>query len=298
MPHHGDAFEAYRYSPPAPVTLPKLLLGLLIIVICWFAVTLVVLLPVVWMTGGNIDMIFQDRIGILSMLVSFAGIWIGVWAAQRFVFREPLRRLLGVGETLAWPDFWKGCGAVVITSILSEILLYIVNPEMARTSIDLRTWLTMLVPLALLTFVQTSAEEVLFRGYLLRGLANRFRSAWIWALLPGLAFVSLHMSPSISLNDFLLVLASIGSLTAALTLVVYLTGNLGAGFGMHFANNFFAFALIAHQDGMGAFSLYRGGSIENLESGALTIAVVSLVCVALTVLLLVHRASPLCVRRG
>ncbi|WP_245482785.1 CPBP family intramembrane glutamic endopeptidase [Mesorhizobium sp. M7A.F.Ca.ET.027.03.2.1] len=89
---------------------------------------------------------------------------------------------------------------------------------------------------------------MLFRGYLLRGLANRFTSPVIWALLPALLFTSLHWSASSSPAINACVLASIAAFALLLTLVVYATGNLGAAFGAHLGNNLTGFLLISHQD--------------------------------------------------
>ncbi|TGR73492.1 CPBP family intramembrane metalloprotease, partial [Mesorhizobium sp. M1C.F.Ca.ET.189.01.1.1] len=68
-----------------------------------------------------------------------------------------------------------------------------------------------LVPIVLLAFLQTSSEEMLFRGYLLRGLACRFRRPLIWAVLPGLLFTSLHWNTASTLAINASVLVSIAA---------------------------------------------------------------------------------------
>lgn len=294
----SEAFEAYRLSPPKPVTLPRLLVGLFIVMACWLALSIVLIIAASIVSGGNFETVLQTRPGTLGIFASFAGIWVGVWLAMRFLHREPIGNLLGVGGKLATGDFWRGFGAVVATSVLSEVLLYAVWPEMTRGSISLQQWLLYALPVFVLAFVQTSSEELLFRGYLMRGLANRFRSPWIWALIPGLLFLALHFTPQMDVLDVLLLVASIGALTVALTIVVYVTGNLGAAFGMHMANNLFAFLLIGHQSDFGQFALYNGAPVDGdlpLQK-FLILAAISLVCVGLTVVLLLHRASPLRVR--
>ncbi|RVC56341.1 CPBP family intramembrane metalloprotease, partial [Mesorhizobium sp. M4B.F.Ca.ET.088.02.2.1] len=198
------AFERYRRSPNARTTPLRLLFGTAIVVLFWMATTLAVLLGgtyafVVWRAstggtaaGGPVQDFLASPEGILTALVSFAGIWIGLWFAMRFVHREPLAALVGDSRRVSWPGFLKGLIAVLITSLLSEILLYWLQPEIARGAIGLSTWLLFLVPIVLLALLQTSSEEALFRGYLLRGLANRFNNPLIWAGLPLLLFSALH----------------------------------------------------------------------------------------------------------
>ena len=289
-------FEVYRSLPPDPVTLPKLLAGLLVIGGCWLGVCLVILIPAIFIMGATIDSFFRSEGGVMALFATFLGIWLGVWLAMRFLHREPLGNLFGATGEISGADFWKGFAAVFLTSVLSEVLIYLVHPEFWRSAIGLPSWLVLLVPVTVLCLVQTSSEEILFRGYLMRNLASRFRSPWVWAVLPAIAFVAMHCSPDMTMADLILVVLSIGSLTVALVLLAYLTGNLGAAFGIHFGNNLFAFLLVAHQDEFGAFALFRGAPIDQIGEGygkVLLLGAIAMFCVGLTLLLLLSRASPL-----
>ncbi|MFK0692182.1 lysostaphin resistance A-like protein [Mesorhizobium sp. IMUNJ 23033] len=303
------AFERYRRSPNDRTNLPRLLLGSAIVVLFWVATTLVVLLGgtyafVAWrasMAGSApIGRPVQDFLaspeGILIALVSFAGIWIGLWIAMRWVHGEPLSALIGTSRRVSRQGFLKGLAAVLITSLLSEVLLYWLQPEIARGAISLPSWLLFLVPIVLLAFLQTSSEEALFRGYLLRGLANRFRSPLIWVLLPVLLFTALHWSSASSLAINACVLVSIATFALVLTLLVYATGNLGAAFGAHLGNNLTGFLLISHQAGYNSFALFNAKPLEGpgwTTWDAVLIAAIGIVSSLLTVLLLLHPRSPL-----
>ncbi|UVK57014.1 CPBP family intramembrane metalloprotease [Mesorhizobium sp. AR02] len=297
------AFERYRQSPNARTTLLRLLLGTLIVVVLWGATTAAVLIGgtrlfFAWQTAASSGMegFLASPIGILTALASFAGIWIGLWIAMRWVHGEPLSALLGASRRVSWPDFLKGLVAVLITSAVSEILLYLLEPGIARGTISLSSWLLFLVPIVALTLLQTSSEEVLFRGYLLRGLANRFRSPLIWALLPGLLFTSLHWSSASSPAINACVLVSIAAFALLLTLVVYATGNLGAALGAHLGNNLTGFLLISHQESYNSFALFTARPLEGpgwMMSDAVLIALIGIACSLLTIVLLLHPSSPL-----
>ncbi|MEI9422664.1 CPBP family intramembrane metalloprotease [Mesorhizobium sp. Cs1299R1N1] len=298
------AFERYRNTPNARTTLLRLLLGTLIVVLFWGATTAAVLLGgthvyFAWQaTASPYDMegFLASPIGILSALTSFAGIWIGLWIAMRWVHGEPLSALLGTGRRVSRPDFLKGLIAVLITSALSEILLYLLAPGLARGTISLSSWLLFAIPIVALTLLQTSSEEVLFRGYLLRGLASRFRSPFIWALLPGLLFTSLHWSGGSSAAINACVLVSIAAFALLLTLMVYATGNLGAALGAHLGNNLTGFLLISHQQSYNSFALFTAKPLEGpgwMMSDAILIALIGIACSLLTIALLLHPRSPL-----
>ncbi len=303
------AFERYRQSPNEWTTLPRLLLGTAITVALWVGMTLAVLFGgtyfyVIWqasiggspLAGGAVQNFLASPQGVLTALATFAGTWLGLWIAMRWVHGEPLTALVGASRRVSWSGFLKGLVAVLITSLLSEILLYLLQPEIARGAISLSTWLLFLIPIVALTLLQTSSEEALFRGYLLRGLASRFNSPFIWALLPGLLFTSLHWSSSSSAAINACVLASIAAFALLLTLLVYATGNLGAAFGAHLGNNLTGFLLISHQESYNSFALFNAKPLEGpgwTTLDAMLIAGIGIVCSLLTILLLLHSRSPL-----
>ncbi|MDX8479108.1 CPBP family intramembrane glutamic endopeptidase [Mesorhizobium sp. VK24D] len=300
------AFGRYRRSPNEKTTLPRLLLGTVIVVFFWLAMTGLVLFVgtyayIVWrLPGPSTGQYMQDflasPVGILTALVSFAGIWIGLWVAMRFVHGEPLAALIGADRRISRGGFLKGLVAVLITSLFSEVLLYWLQPEISRGSIAFPSWLSFLVPIVLLTFLQTSSEEALFRGYLLRGLASRFASPLIWGALPGLLFTALHWSPASTLAINACVLVSIAAFALLLTLLVYVTGNLGAAFGAHLGNNLTGFLLISHQQSYNAFALFNAKPLEGpgwTNWDAVLIAAIGIVSTLLTMLLLLHPRSPL-----
>lgn len=303
------AFEMYRQTPSGRTGLPRLLAGSAIVAAFWMAGTVAALMGgsyvhAHWLAASGAGLpaggIAQDFIatpaGVLTALASFAGIWIGVWVAMRLVHREPLAALLGNARRVSWNGFAKGLAAVAITSLLSEVALYMLSPGIGRGTISLSSWLVFLVPIVLLTLLQTSSEELLFRGYLTRGLAARFRSPLVWGLLPLLLFTSMHWSPASGLAINLSVLVSIFAFALVLLATVYATGNLGAAFGAHLANNLFGFLLISHQESYDAFALFTAPALEAAGwtgSDALFIAAIGIAASGLTALLLLHPRSPL-----
>jgi membrane protease YdiL (CAAX protease family) len=298
----GKAFGRYRHSAGERTTLPRLAFGTIIVVLAWLLVTLAVVFSGFYLSERydlGVDTMggfMETRFGVLISLLTFSGIWIGAWLAMRFVHREKLFALFGAARRISWSDFAKGLIAVLITSVISEIAIYVMAPDIQRTAIGWGTWLAFLLPILFLAFIQTSSEELLFRGYLLRGLAHRYRSPLVWGLLPALVFTCLHWNLGAPLAMNLCVLASIGAFAALVTALVYVTGNLGAGMGAHFANNLAGFLLISHESALSSFALYRGKPLETIvwtPGSALMIALIGLVCSALTLLILVHPRSPL-----
>ncbi len=296
------AFKSYRSAADGITTLPRLIVGVILIVICWLLVTVVVIFSGFYISDAyhtgfsSMGGFMGTRLGVLTSLLTFSGIWLGAWLAMRFVHKDRLRALFGAARRISWSGFAKGLIAVLITSLLSEILIYAIAPQIERTQIAWGAWFLFLIPVLFLTFVQTSAEEILFRGYLLRGLAHRYASPLIWGVLPAALFTCLHWNAGAPLAMDAVIIVSIGSFAALLTVLVYATGNLGAGMGAHFGNNLGGFLLISHESALSSFALYSGKPLEEIGwtgSAATLIALIGVVSCALTLLLLIHPRSPL-----
>ncbi len=299
------AFERYRRSPNEKTTFWRLVIGTIVIAACWFGATLGIIFGSAWVLPqlgedfsalDPMQMMLGSPFGLFITLFTFSGIWIGAWIAMRVVHKEKLAALFGNSRLIARSAFCKGLIAVLLTSLLTEAAYFAIMPDIVRGPISFGLWALLLIPIALGAFIQTSSEELLFRGYLQRGLANRFRSAIVWGVLPTIAFTALHWNPSSVLAMNIGVVISIGAFAALLALLVYRTGNLGAAMGAHLGNNFVGFALISHDQTLGGLALFQAPPLDSLAwtpAETATVAGISVLSILATWLMLLHPSSPL-----
>ena len=248
MPLQGPAFAAFVAPARRRPALWRLLLGLLIAVLVWIG-ALAFLLPV---AGGEGR---EDPVAaLLAYLGSFAGLAAGVILAAGLLGRRGPATLIGPGGLRA-RGF--GAGAAFVLALLGAATLagaLLGQPPVRR--MDVSSWLGAL-PLALgALLVQTSAEELFFRGYLTQGLAARFRAPVIWLGVPAVLFGALHWAPAVHGPNAGLVAAQAGLIGLILGDVTTRRGNLSLALGMHFANNAVALLLIAQPgpfDGLALF---------------------------------------------
>jgi len=156
----------------------------------------------------------------LVLLATFFFMGLGAVMAAA-IHRRGLASLIGPFRP-ACRSFSRTVLRVGAIFLVTGFIVSLFIAEDPTPHLPLTKWLSYL-PLALpLLLVQTGAEELLFRGYLMQALAARFKSAIILV-------------------------------AADLTRI---TGNLGAAIGFHFTNNFFALFLVSVQGEMSGLSLY------------------------------------------
>lgn len=112
-------------------------------------------------------------------------------------------------------------------------------------------WLPVAVPALLL---QTTTEELAFRGYLQQQLAARFPSPLVWMLAPAVLFGLVHYRADAGENALLLMAwAALFSLIASD--LTARSGTLGPAIGLHFAFNAAAIFFLAQDADLSGLAL-------------------------------------------
>lgn len=250
-----DAFVAPARRHPA---LWRLALGVVFGVVIYLVFVVGAVLGVSAVIGDGALSAFQtgdfldQPVTTLILLFSFLGMALAALIVALMLHRRGLGSLIGPLDP-ALRDFGLTV-LVVFATYLPAILLWTVAYE-PQPNLAPRVWGSFLPLTILALLIQTGAEELVFRGYLLQQLAARFAWRLIWFWLPAIAFGLIHFDPSKGAAAWMLILPPMlfGVLAADLTCR---RGNLGAAWGFHFTNNFVAIALISTKGTITGLALY------------------------------------------
>ena len=173
----------------------------------------------------------------LTLSASFIAMLVGLWLAVRHVHRRPFGTLVAPDGRLRWGQALRGAlywtAGVLIASVLEWI---IARPDISY-SLEPGRFLLMLPVILVLTPIQTTAEELFFRGYLLQGTGLLTRNAIVLAAVSGLLFAVPHLgNPEVG-SGFVLLASYYFLFGAFATLVTLRAGSLHLVIGLHAANN-------------------------------------------------------------
>lgn len=231
---------------------------------------------------GPSALLGQEPLHLVVLLSTFIPVWFGVRLAMAWPIGAPIQALYSAALRINWRDFAIGASIALIVASITEIGLsaalfgddftydaYLIN--------DTRTWLAFLGPFLILILFQAGAEEVLFRGYILRLSWARGGRFW-WAIfIPSFIFGLGHFSPSeFGGNAWFYVLNTTVSGVILCAITVF-RGNLGAAFGLHFGVNAFGMLILSNKG-------YLSGGALFLNSTALDDGVTGLAMLALTLI--------------
>ncbi|WP_375174390.1 CPBP family intramembrane glutamic endopeptidase [Pseudooceanicola sp.] len=166
----------------------------------------------------------------------------------RLVHRRGLASLLGDRRRL-WRDGLRGTlGGVALFAALEFVMPWWDHGAATRQS--LATW-AQILPWALLALlVQTTAEEIFYRGYLQQQIAARFASPLVWMTVPNMAFAAVHWFNGEAFADSVQYVLWAFAFGLAASDLTARTGSLGAAIGFHLANNIFAFLIVGEAERM------------------------------------------------
>ena len=181
---------------------------------------------------------------VMTMLASMFFLF-GIILAIRYVHQRPLRTLITTARLVSWRRFLQGFAVWFVLCGLMSMAEALIYPGRYVLTLDLQRFITFAFLAIFLVPIQTSAEELFFRGYILQGFGLRLHNIWILSTISGAIFMVPHLlNPEARVNYGLMgfYYFFIGAVMAYVTLR---DGRLELALGLHAANNLFS-ALVAN----------------------------------------------------
>jgi membrane protease YdiL (CAAX protease family) len=187
----------------------------------------------------------ESALSFTALMLASVFFMAGIVLVMRLVHQRSFQTLISPAQRISWKRFFQGFMVwLVLLGIISlgEAMLY---PGRYVLTLDLSRYIPFVFLALVLIPIQTSAEELFFRGYILQSVGMRLRNIWILSAISGFVFMVPHfLNPEAQVNYPLMGLYYflIGSVLAYITLR---DGRLELALGLHAANNLFS-ALIAN----------------------------------------------------
>jgi membrane protease YdiL (CAAX protease family) len=175
----------------------------------------------------------------LAMNLPSIAFLLAAWLVVVTVHRRGLLTLITPRSRLSLRRLLQGFGVWFALQALSLVVLYALDPSGVQLHLDLPRLLPFAALALVLTPLQTSGEELVFRGYLLQALGGLIRRPWLLAGINGVLFMLPHLvNPEMSYGAVPMALSyfTIGMFLAVITLR---DNRLELALGAHAANNLF-----------------------------------------------------------
>ena len=185
-----------------------------------------------------------SNLRLFLLLLSFAFVVPGIWLVVKKLHDLPImsvlssRKKIDLERVLYSFMLW---GTVVSAFVFLE---YSLNPENYVFNFKVKEFLILAVIAILFIPIQTSVEEIVFRGYLMQGFGHWLNSRFMALFLTSTVFGSLHLAnPEITAlgYEFVILYILVGFVLGIMTLM---DDGLELALGFHAANNLIAALLL------------------------------------------------------
>ncbi len=212
-----------------------------------------------------------------TILVSFVPLLLMPLILQRLLLKGGYRQLF----TRSNQSFGREVriGAMVMASIL----LITAVPDMALNSsayewtFNLNSFLPYLLVAAILIPMQTTAEEVFYRGWVQQRLENGRRSIWFVSIANGFLFALPHLANPEVNGELFLAILGYGASGFMFAWVTMRDQSIGIAVGAHAANNILAGLFVTSEDSaLPAASLWTTPAVSWLPSTIISLMMIPL----------------------
>ena len=184
---------------------------------------------------------------LVLQLLPFLVTLIGMVFINRFLHQQSFKKLISSRNS---PDWNRVRFAFLVWGGITAILLavgYLLAPSDYIFNFKWTTFLPLLLLGTLLIPIQTSTEELLFRGYLMQGFGVLFKNRWAPLLFTSVLFGSLHFAnPEVDEFGLGIMIYYIGT-GLFLGVITLIDEGLELAIGFHAANNLIGALLMSSE---------------------------------------------------
>lgn len=182
---------------------------------------------------------------LVYLILPFVFSLIALVLSVRFLHKRSILSVFTARSSFSWKRFFTAFG--IWGSILGVILIITVftNPSI-EWNVNWSTFFPLLLISLFLIPLQTTCEEVFFRGYLFQALGHSFKKGWIAVFVTGLAFGLMHgANPEVETLGYSVMIYYIGT-GFFLGIIALMDDGLELSMGYHAINNIFAALMLTN----------------------------------------------------
>lgn len=182
----------------------------------------------------------NQNLNLVLLLIPFIVGLFGIWLAVKLLNGRTLKQTITGRSEFAWKRFYSAAGIWLVLLILMGIINYALDPDNFEWNFQADKFFVLVLIALFLLPLQTTFEEVFFRGYLMQGILVGFRNRGVALISTTLIFGLLHLfNPEIKEFGVALALPQYLILGLILGIATLMDDGLELALGVHAMNNVF-----------------------------------------------------------
>ncbi len=187
---------------------------------------------------------FEPNLSLFLLLISYVVALGGVYLTVRFLHHQTFKSIITGRKNIDWKRVLFSFLLWSVFTVISTLVTYYFNPSDFEINFQPVPFLILFLIATLLVPIQTTVEELVFRGYLMQGFANLSRNKWLPLLAASVIFGLLHLSnPEVTKLGNIIMVYYIGT-GLLLGIMTLMDDGMELALGFHAANNLVGALLI------------------------------------------------------
>jgi len=218
-------------------------LGVTVIAFFWLGLSHV---PIsLLLDAAGADTPYFDYVAVnLSIFMMLAGLAVAV----KVIHRRPLLSLVTPDARVDWRRIARATAVWCVLATIAAVIEHLAFADRYYLSFNPERFLAFVVLVLILTPIQTTIEELVFRGYVMQGLGLLTRRPALIAAASSLVFTVPHLlNPEVDAHGVLIMAANYFAIGMLLATITLRDGRLELAIGVHAVNNVFL-ALVANYE--------------------------------------------------
>jgi membrane protease YdiL (CAAX protease family) len=232
----------------------RYLLGFVFIIFASFIGQLPMLLAIAYETefsgriypsnDKEIMTFFDPNLTLFLVLISFVFALIGILIVVRYLHHQTLLSIITTRRKIDWYRIKFSFVIWSFFTIVSTLVFLFLSPDDFVLNFKLIPFITLFFIATLLIPIQTSVEELVFRGYLMQGFANLSKNRWFPLLMTSSIFGVMHLAnPEVTKMGYIIMVYYIGT-GLFLGIITLMDEGMELALGFHAANNLIGALLV------------------------------------------------------
>lgn len=187
---------------------------------------------------------FEPNLTLFLILISYIFVLFGIYFVVRYLHHQSFLSIITSRIKLDWNRvqfsfvIWSGF------TVISTLLFYYLSPSDFVLNFNLVPFLILVIIGTLLIPIQTSVEELVFRGYLMQGFAGLSKNKWFPLLMTSSIFGLMHLAnPEVTKMGYIIMVYYIGT-GLLLGIITLMDEGMELSLGFHAANNLIGALLV------------------------------------------------------
>lgn len=218
-------------------------------------------------------------------MVPFVTGFCALWFAMKYIHKDNFKRLITENSHIEFGKIVFGAVCWFILTVIYTVSTPLLHPEIRiEWSFSLPQFLLLIVIGITLLPIQTTFEELLFRGYMYQGVLRYIGHRWASMIIIAIIFAGMHLSnPEIITFGFWTMLAQYLVMALIFGVIACWDKGTEVTIGMHFANNLFCMAFVVTEGTVFTSSgaMFRVASPVNDYKDTIVIGVAGAIMVGL-----------------